>query len=125
MVFYKEKQNHILLMDLLLDSIKTYIDYISKDSISVKNSLEDKISFFYYSIAEIESFRFNHIDDGIIYFNIIVNEYPNASYASKSLFSLYFLYDKKSSLFMVILCITSFPPGLKIEYRTLKYFCQY
>ena len=87
----------INLIEVYQDSIKTYIDYISKDSISVKNSLEDKISFFYYSIAEIESFRFNHIDDGIIYFNIIVNEYPNASYASKSLFSLYFLYDKKSN----------------------------
>ncbi len=91
----RSRIKEINLIELYQDSIKTYKESVSKDSIVVKNFLEEKISFFYYSIAEIESFRFNHIDKGINYFNIIVNEYPNSSYSPKSLFSLYFLYEKK------------------------------
>jgi len=97
----KSRINEINLVESYNDSINIYKAFIKTDSTNVKNltneTIHNKISFFYYSIAEIEAFRFNHINDGINYFNIIVNDYPNSSFSPKSLFSLYHLYQKISN----------------------------
>ena len=45
-----------------------------------------------YQIGDLEAFRFDRLDDGIKYFNQIVENYPNSPFHPKSLFTLSLIY---------------------------------
>ena len=90
----KSRVNEINLVESYFDSIKISKENLIEDSTNY--DIIEKITYYYYNIAEIEAFRFNHIKEGISYFNLIVNQYPTSSSSPKSLFSLFYLYEKNS-----------------------------
>jgi len=47
-----------------------------------------------YHLGELEAFHFNQIDSSIIYFDRIINDFPNSDLNSKSMYTLSHLYEQ-------------------------------
>ena len=47
----------------------------------------------YYQLADLEAFTFNRLQESIIYLEKVINDYPETTFRSKSMFALVFVYE--------------------------------
>ena len=47
----------------------------------------------YYQLADVELFRFNRKEEGILYMEKIISDYPSSPFHPKAMFTLYFVYE--------------------------------
>ena len=68
---------------------------ISVDSLAAEQVIDtSKVVVELYNLGELEAFHFNRIDSSIIYFNRIINDFPNSELTSKSMYTLSHLYEQ-------------------------------
>ncbi len=80
---------------------KKYVSEIDKISIQPdslatpdKNLDTSKVVLELYNLGELEAFHFNQVDTSIIYFNRILNEYPNSDLDAKTIYTISQLYKQ-------------------------------
>ncbi len=68
---------------------------ISVDSLAAEQVIDtSKVVVELYNLGELEAFHFNRIDSSIIYFNRIINDFPNSELTSKSMYTLSHLFEQ-------------------------------
>jgi len=68
---------------------------ITSDSLAIEKVIDtSKVVGELYNLGELEAFHFNKIDSSIIYFNKIINDFPNSELTSKSMYTLSHLYEE-------------------------------
>ena len=101
-----------------LDKYKKSNDYLrniyEKNSVIDSLSLdENKVVLELYNLGELEAFHFNQTDTSIIYFNRIINEFPESDLVAKTMYVLGHLYEQlgDTSQFLIYqeLVINNYP----------------
>jgi len=65
------------------------------DSMTVEQVMDtSKIVIELYNLGELEAFHFNQIDSSILYFDQIINNFPNSDLDSKTYYTLSHLYEQ-------------------------------
>ena len=66
---------------------------VGNDSLKSIAIPERSMEELYYQLADVELFRFNRNEEGILYMEKIISDYPGSPFHPKAMFTLYFVYE--------------------------------
>jgi len=73
---------------------KTSISDTLSGVVDIQNIDTAKIALELYNLGELEAFHFNQIDTSIIYFNRIINDFPESDLDAKAIYALSHLFEQ-------------------------------
>lgn len=87
----KYRKSKIFLKEI--DKITSLSDSLVNDD-KIQNIDTIKVVLELYNLGELEAFHFNQIDTSIIYFNRIIDDFPESDLDAKTMFTISYLYEQ-------------------------------